>query len=241
MHPPNSILRWWCMVTVAAAVLLPGTAKADVHELKDPNTGADSGWVASVDPDAVWPIGVVVDEVNDDAVIIQIKKTFLGSPDEYGLMAAMFVEFLKKSEDAVGKIIITDEFVTNDTTEDWIDYHMVLMVSENVPEAGFSNDSDPDGDQFSTVVLSDSNGYNGLPTILTFRDGLVPMHPTDLDDFQPGFASGSIIIVTDPNLPADPTLLNAGQIVLKQYPTIPEPTTLALLLLGGLALLKRRK
>ena len=89
--------RCYSLAIAVLVVLLSGSVKADLHDLIDPNTGTDSGWVASVDPDEDWPIGVVVDEVDviGDAVIIQIKKTFSGSPDEYGLMSAMFVEFLK--------------------------------------------------------------------------------------------------------------------------------------------------
>jgi hypothetical protein len=213
------------MVWLAAlVVMLPTTAQSAVIQL------GDSGWFAAVNPD--WDIGVVVDKVADDAVIIEITKRFIGEPDEFDLMPAMYIEFIKDSNPAVSQIEIRDEFITNDTSEDWIDYHMELVVSQ--AEAGFSNDSDPSGDQFATVTLSGSNGYDGLPTRLDFLDGLVPNDPADLDDFRPGSASGSIIIV------ADPEMLIGQRILLKEYPTIPEPATLALLLLGSLALMKLR-
>jgi hypothetical protein len=226
--PTRKIFARYCFVAIVAVVLIPlSTAQSAVIDL------GDSGWLAAVNQD--WDIGVVVDDITDDAVIIQIVKRFVGEPDEFGLMPAMYIEFIKDSEQAVGQIIITDEFVTNDTSRDWIDYHMELAVSIFDPEAGFSTDSNPSGDQFATVVLSGSNGHNGLPTKFDFYDGLVPNDPPDQDDFRPGSHFGSMIIVADPEM-------QVGQrILLKEYPTIPEPATLGLLLLGGLALLRRRR
>ena len=227
MNPHCNVVRFWCVLAVSVAVMFAGTAEAAVIQL------GDSGWLAAVNQD--WDIGVVVDDIIDDAVIIQIVKRFVGEPDEFGLMPAMYIEFIKNSEQAVGQIIITDEFVTNDTSQNWIDYHMELAVSIFDPEAGFSTDSNPSGDQFAAVVLSGSNGYNGLPTRFDFYDGLVPNNPQDQDDFRPGYDSGSMIIVADPQM-------EIGQrILLKEYPTIPEPATLGLLLVGGLALLRRRR
>ena len=225
-----NLLRCLSIVIVAMAVVavLPGTAQSAVIPL------GNSGWLVAVNED--WDISVPVDDLTDDAVIIQIVKRFVGEPDEFGLMPAMYIEFIKNSEAAVGQIIIRDEFITNDTTEPWIDFHIELAVSIFDPEAGFSLDSDPSGDQFATVVLSGSNGHNGLPTKFDFYDGLVPNDPQnqDEDDFRPGWHSGSMIIVADPEMQLE------QRIVLKEYPTIPEPATLGLLLIGGLALLKRR-
>jgi hypothetical protein len=98
-------------------------------------------------------------------------------------------------------------------------------------EAGFSYGSDPSGDQFATVTLSGSSGYDGLPTRVDFSDGVVPNNPPDMDDFRPGYASGYIAIV------ADPEMLIGQRILLKEYPTIPEPATLGVLVSGGLILL----
>ena len=196
----------------------------------------DSGWLVAVNED--WDISVVVDDLSEDAVFIQIVKRFVGEPDEFGIMDAMFLEFIKDAEDAVGTIIIRDEFITNDTSENWIDYHMELAVAEFDPQAGFSADSDPWGDQFATVVFSGTEGYNGLHHKLDFYDGLVPTDPEDQDDFRPGYGTEDFNYIA---IVADPELDIGQQIILKQWPTIPEPATLSLLLLGGLAMLRRRQ
>ena len=86
------LLRYYSIVIVAMAVVavLPGPAESAVDAL------GDSGWLVAVNED--WDIGVVVDDITDDAVIIQIAKRFVGEPDEFGLMPAMYIEFIKNSE-----------------------------------------------------------------------------------------------------------------------------------------------
>lgn len=206
------------VLAVAAAMLtLASTAGAALYQL------GDSGWSAAVDDE--WDITFAVDGYTDDGVIIQIQKRFVGGPDEFGLMPAMYVEFVKDSEEALGNIIITDEYIVNDTTENWIDFHLELAVGPN-PQAGFSDDFIPSGDQFQTVELTGSNGYNGLPTRFDFYDGVVVNGPAGENTFRPGYASGSMVIVTNPQLAV------GERILLKQFPTIPEPATLFVLLAG---------
>ena len=227
MKTPNYSVRFLYVVTVAFALFLTGTAHCALYQLED------SGWSVAVNED--WDIGVTVDAVTDDAVIIQIQKRFVGEPDEFGLMPAMYAEFIKDSETALNKIVITDEFITNDTTVDWIDFHIELAVSIFDPEAGFCTQCIPSGDQFSLVAIGNPAGYNGLPTKIDFAGGLVPNDPPDQDDFRPGYHSGSMTIIVDPEM-------EVGQrILLKEYPTIPEPATFALLLMAGLMILARRK
>ena len=229
----SSSLQCCFLLIAAAVVMLAVPAQAVVNPLEFGDE--DSGWLVAVNED--WDISVVVDGLSEDAVFIQIFKTFVGEPDEFGFMDAMVVEFIKDSEDAVGMIIIRDEFVTNNTSEDWIDYHMELAVAEFNPQAGFSAESDPWGDQFDTVFFSGSEGYNGLAHRLDFYDGLVPTDPEDQDDFRPGYGTEEFNYIA---IVADPALDIGQQIILKQWPTIPEPATLSVLLLGGLALLRRR-
>jgi len=210
-------------------LMLAGTAGAALYQL------GDSGWSAAVNDE--WDISFSVDALSERAVIIEIQKRFVGEPDEYGLMPSMYLEFIKMSEDAVGQIIINDEYILNDTSEDWIDFHIELAVGGN-QRAGFCYQCIPSGDQFETVVLSGSSGYLGLPTRIDFRDGLVPNDPPGEDNFRPGHAYGAMVIVTNPEMGV------GERILLKEFPTIPEPATLLVLLAGlGLACarMKRRR
>ncbi len=226
MRVPHSYLCCRCIVAVFVLAILGGMGKGATYEL------SNSGWIVAVNED--WDIGVTVDAVLGDAVVIEIQKRFVGEPDEFGLMQPMYVEFIKDSETALNKIIITDEFITNDTTMPWIDFHIELAVSISNPEAGFSRQSVPSGDQFSLVAIGNPSGYNGLPTKITFASGLVPNNPPGQDDFRPGYDSGAMMIIVDPDM-------EVGQrILLKEYPTIPEPATLVLLAAGTLVLLRRR-
>ncbi len=227
MKVPRTYLRCQCIVAVLVLAVLTGVGKGAIYDL------SNSGWIAAVNED--WDIGITVDAVLDDAVVIQIQKRFVGDPDDLGLMQPMYIEFIKDSEEALEKIIIADEFITNDTSVDWIDFHIELAVSIFDPEAGFGVPTDPSGDQFETVIVNGTNGYNGLPTKIDFYDGVVPADPPDQDDFRPGWHSGYITIIANPEM-------EVGQrILLKEYPTIPEPATLILLVLGGLVLPGRKR
>lgn len=217
----NAKLNSFLILAVAAAMLTSAsTAGAAIHQL------GDSGWSAAVDDE--WEISFSIDGYTDKAVIIEIQKRFVGEPDEFGLMPAMYVEFVKDSVEALEQIIITAEYVINNTTENWTDFHIELAVGPD-PKAGFCPNCIPSGDQFATVELSSSNGYDGLPTRIDFYDGLVVNGPVSEDVFKPGYASGAMVIITNPELEV------GERILLRELPTIPEPATM-LVLLAGLAM-----
>ena len=221
----NNIGCWFVLIA-ALCLILPSSARSALYEL------GDSGWTAAVDEGAM---NVITDVFTGAAVVIRIEKTFEGEPDGLGLIAPLYLDFYKNREDAAGQIIINDEFITNNTSANWIDFHIELEVSVSDPEGGFSSVLIPSGDLFETVVLSGSDGHNGLPTRFDFSNGLVPNNPEDQDDFRPGYHSGAIIIIADPEM-------QVGQlIVLKEYPTIPEPTTLCWLVLGALVMIGRKR
>jgi hypothetical protein len=211
-------------------LIFTGTAGASLYQL------GDSGWSAVVHPE--WDITFSVDYLSTERVIIQIQKCFVGESDEFGLMPAMYVEFIKDSETAVEKIIINDEYIINDTSENWTDFHIELAVGGS-QRAGFCYDCTSSGDQFETVELSGSSGYLGLPTRFDFSDGLVVNGPAGENVFRPGYSYGAMVIVTNPEMGV------GERILLKEFPTIPEPATLLVLFLAGLGLvsvkMKRRK
>src|SRR3990170_1652839 len=160
-------LRNWTLLISVTVMVLPVIAEGSLY--MEP-LGL-SGWSAAVNPR--WDVGFTVERVTEEAVIIEIQKRFVGKPNEFGLMPAIYIEFIKTSAEAVPRIIIDDEFITNDTTENWMDFHIELAVSLGHPEAGFDAEIRPSGDQFEEVLLYGHNGYLGLPTKLDFFDGLV--------------------------------------------------------------------
>ena len=169
--------------------LLSAPAAATIYELDD------SGWSVAVNSN--WDISFVVDGYTADAVVIQVQKVFVGEVDEFGLLPAMYMEFIKDSQQAYQKIIITDEYIVNDTAVDWLDFHIEIVES---PLAGFDPQHMPSGDQFETVTLTGSNGYNGLPTKFDFCDGLVVNEPPGDDTFRPGYTAGAMVIITNPEM-----------------------------------------
>ena len=224
----------WALVIAVLSLSLCGIAFAT------PIQGlGNSGWSLAVNPGG--DITAVVDDETEDEVIIQLQKTFTGEPDEFNLLPTMYVEFVKESADAVNIIVITDEFITNDTTVDWIDFHMELVVNVEQPKAGFSMQYIPSGDQFQTVLpggvvlLNGPNGPEQVYTKFDFSDGTVPNEPPGSDIFRPGADSGAMVMLINPDLEV------GTRIRLKEWPTIPEPAAFCLLGTGLAMFLGRRK
>lgn len=213
--------------------------------LIDPITNIDSGWAMVVrsellegqQVDVPYVYGVI-----DDAVTIQIDKTFSRPFSEDGFNHPIIIEFEKTASDATPNIIIREEFIRNETGMEWIDYHMHLIVDALNPQAGFDPTFFPDGDQLEDVYYTWNYGYDGLPIQLHFVDtdgsGVLSSPPYEQGEnvFQPGyFTDSQIVIVTDPGMAV------GEHFGLKEIPTIPEPATLVLLGAGGVWILSRKK
>jgi len=115
---------------------------------------------------------------------------------------------------------------------------MHLMVGMTHPQAGFTPEHPPDGDQLEDVRYSMNYGYDALAINLTFANiaGTGVGMTSGLDNlFQPGVAEGRITIVTDPAMqPGD-------RFGLKEVPEVPEPATILMLGFGSLVLAHRRR
>ncbi len=224
-------------VVILVVMLLAATVSAVMIPLND-SAGKASGWGFVVRSELL--LGGTVSSpfvfaVDDDSVTIEIDKTFSVSPTKTGIFQPIIIEFQKLSNDAVGKIIINDEHVVNDTGVVWTDYHMFIMNGDILnPRAGFNPQYLPDGDQFEEVGYGRfGEGYNELPILLNFvdTDGQgVNTNPAGDDVFQPGYDNGQIVIEASPEM-------EVGQrFGLKQVPTVPEPATV-LMLVGGMGTL----
>ncbi len=185
-------------------------------------------------------VGIFEDGVFNDGqtVVIEIVKVFT-SPDfdDFDLGQPLFLRFEKLSENSPSNIVIVNEHITNSSVVDWYDFHMAVTSNLNnnqgEPAVGFDSShiftAGVPGNPFQSVTFSQYNGLNEMPTKIDFEDGVVPAGSF----FQPGLDSSYVQIVTD---------LEAGGVFwLKEYPTIPEPATIAFLTLGSLALWRKRK
>ena len=226
------------VVTVWVVLVCASFAGAASIELVDQVTGENSGWAMSVAVDSQGGEVMVpyVYGVTDNAVVIELDKVF-DKPFEGAAAPAITVEFTKTSANATQEIIIRDEYVKNQSGSMWLDYHMHLVVGPSNPNAGFDPAYVPYGDQLENVSYSSNTGYNDLPIQLNFVDtnGSGVSSSPGNNIFQPGYAGGQVVIVTDP-------AMGVGQSVkLSEVPTIPEPATIALLGIGAALSLARKK
>lgn len=195
---------------------------------------SNSGWSIVFTGDTVGGGEVSVPYiygVGNGAVTIGIDKTFNG-----GYSEPISIHFEKTSANAVSNIIISDEYVVNNTGTEWFGFQMNL-ISSTAPMAGFNPSYMPDGHQLENVYFSNNTGYNGLPIELNFADvdGEGVLTSIGDDIFLPGYESGYIMIVTNP-------LMQVGEsFVLQEVASVPEPLTALLLGMGGLAVLRKKK
>jgi hypothetical protein len=221
---------YFCVLFLCAAFVFPASSWALIVPLED------SGWALVIGPNS-GEVSVVVDMVTNDAVYIQLGKTF-DSVLEGELFGPIIVEFQKISAAATSNIVICDEFIVNDTGTEWFDFHISLPVNLLEPEAGFDPAFVPDGDQLEDVFYSWEHGYQGLPTELNFLNmtgGGVVSSPLDENVFRPGYFGGQIVIKTNP------ALLEGARFGLKEIPTIPEPVTLSLFGISLLLTISRKR
>lgn len=218
-------VRW--LVALAIGGGLAGTAQADTVVL------GTSGWQASWDDSLHGLVGIVVDGVTSDAVIIQKAAEFIQPPGVGGLFPPIAITFQQIAGNAVPNIIISDEILTNSTGTAWTDFHMSLVDG---------------GDAAFNAAATIGSGFSTAPFgHLTFSLGNTAL---DVDGFglgaggsdatipnggiySPGAAAGELYIVTSPHS-AEPFTT----FTLKEWPT-PEPATGVILLLGA-TLLRRR-
>lgn len=218
-------------LTACATLLLlasPGPADMIVPLVWDGH--ADSGWDAIIADDI--HTGIVVDTITDDYVVIEISKTF-ADPYSAGEFTPNIITFRQRLDDAytVADIRIANEIIFNSTGIGWQDYHWSIVDEE----AAF----DPlatDAEWFSVSPFEDMTW--GPPEMqwdvdhsssLDVDGGLVPHG----EFFYPGRDSGPLFI------DVDLSRAEWAEFTLVQVPT-PEPTTMAVIVLGGLVMALRR-
>ena len=227
------------LVCVFVFLLLPfATAQAAlIYE----NAG---GWrITGSGNDDGSPASVVVHPGPRDVLLIEITKVFVGRPDRYGYLPAIFLNFTQVNPDAstASKIVILDEDIQNNTARDWIDFHWYLFGYGNArfnTAETFPSDYKLPGDNFNLTPFSgrswSSQGTGpGEVEALNAFTGVVSKG----DSFTPGGGPNGGELVIDVDL----TAARPGFFILKELPTIPEPATLFLVTIGAALLIRRRR
>jgi len=219
-------------VRVSAALLALLLACAVITLMTIPAAAAvvdlGKGWQASWDPS--WDAFVHVQTVlslDNDVLIIRKAAEFTHLPVN-GVFPPIPITFLQTSPVAANYIVIEDEAILNSTGIDWTDFHIDLLGGKAVFDPGLTASSggpDPIGWDIAPFAKA---AFTTLKR-LDVWDGVVPK------DWWPGAGAtgGQLWLRVFP----DPDVF--AWFTLKENPT-PEPATVCLLALGGVALLTRR-
>jgi len=212
--------RFGVAALLAGATIASGVANAETIVL------GSSGWQASWDSSLDGRVDIIIDAVGPDFVLIQKAAEFTEGPGVGGIYPPIAITFQQISPNAVPRIIMADEILTNSTGTTWTDFHMELVDHGDAtwdPGATF-------GSGFSIAPFTNLVFQPGNTTLDIFGGGVIPHGGI----YSPGIAAGELYINVNVAAQAPFTTFT-----LKEFPT-PEPTT-ALLLVSGAALLRRRR
>lgn len=197
--------------------------------------GGAAGWSATWDSSLDGLVEVHASDctqLGNGLLFIQKSAEFTQGPVN-GIFPSIPVVFMQTGPTNVVNIIMDDEIIVNSTGADWTDFHMDLL---DTGDAAF----DP-----AATLASGGGGPIGW-TIAPFNQAQFVLGNTRLDIFDgvvpnggiwfpgDGATDGQLWIDVNPRATAPFTTFT-----LKETPT-PEPTTLALLALGGLLLRRKR-
>ena len=226
-----TMLRQTATVVAAAVVFALAALPAPAAVV---NLGG--GWQASWDTSLDGLVDVIASDFVGDTLFIEKSINFRQAPVN-GIYSPVLVQFQQIEALAATHIVIDDEALINSSGMTWSDFHMELQ-------------DDSGGTKFDPYKTAASGGTSSIGfSISPFKlaaftsdqkkldiwDGTVPSGTT----WWPGSGSqdGQLWINVTPG--AD----NSGSFRLLELPTTtgtPEPATMSLLALGGLALIRRR-
>lgn len=194
-------------------------------QLVDPNTQQHSGWQVTIFDDTVMSVTTVsVDSINNKVVIE--KNAEFKELDIFGNPAAMTLLFQQVLPDAqtMTNLAITSESVKNSTGFNWIDFEMIVIDSGQVmwnpaASAGF------------TISPFTQSEFKNNDLIFRAFGGVV----ADGATWTPGVGGGELVAQID--LAAS----NPVSFSLKELPSVPSPSSLALLSLAGVVAIPRRR
>jgi hypothetical protein len=209
----------WAFAAVLAAVLATD-ASAATMDLID-GEGDDSGWSVDIPDEFSSLVGITVDDVDLAEGTITIQKSA-----EFLMLDTIPILFRQDVADApITQLIIDQEQIDNNTPVAWDGFRMQLIgfgaaAFDTADSAGF------DVAPFTTKTFSNSD-----KTLTISGGGIVPSG----GDWTPGAGGGSLVINITPA-----TSEPLADFFLKETP-VPEPATMVLVVLGGIAMVGRRR
>lgn len=236
-------MRLFTFVSVVLAICLAaGASSAGIVGTMLGN----SGWEVSTSSPSQNDVNIVWSEGTDISgrryVALEISKIFhryLNPLTGEVLPIILSFDQVKPDNLTATRIIIADETIANRTGITWRDYHWVLfrhdVASFNRDLSNITFNPNSPGwyiSNFSSFSW-DLNEDLGTDELSVFGGDVF-----DGNNFSAGPSAGNLVIDVD----GLGNLSDAAHFVFKQFPTIPEPATLAMLALGGggLAILRRR-
>lgn len=236
--------------TVLVGILLISAAAASARGgevlLKDIN-GNSSGWKAAWDVTLDPYVSIMVDIVTIvgpgtvGEVFIHKMATFIQGPGPGGF-PSIPITFTQVSADAVGRIIISGETITNNTGVAWTDFHFRLLDHGNATFNPTLTGASGGGAGFSTAPFNNQMFSSDNTSFWVDGFGLGPgggnASVEDGAQWSPGDGAGEGELVIDvvPESSEPFTVFT-----LKETPSIPEPATLWLVAFGAAVLVPRRR
>jgi hypothetical protein len=201
----------------------------------------NSGWQASWDSSLNPFVDVAVDAVTENAVFIQKTAEFIQGKVPAGF-PTIPITFTQIKADAVKQIVINDEVITNSTGSDWTGFQFQLLDGNDVAFNPDMTNASAGGNGFSSspfdnqIFGPDNQAY--LVDGLGLSSGGGNAVIADGTQWFPGDGAHDgelyIDVVTGDGSLEDPFTV----FTLKETPSfVPEPSTICLLVMGGLILL----
>jgi len=201
--------------SAAALLAMAGTASA-APELRD----LGFGWQVLL-PDADL-IDIVVDEAasNSQRLVIEKFATFMD-------LNALDLVFTQTGANAAPRIVITDEFIANQTGQNWVGFTNSLIAFGPGTSAAFN----PVASAGISISPFTTISYSNANTVVDFAGGTV----VNGAFWFPGLAMGALVVdvTLNPN--------GGSSFTLREIPQIPTPGTMALTVLAGLVASRRRR
>lgn len=203
------------LCSVGALMAFAGSSLA-TPELRD----LGHGWQVLIpDPDV---IDIVVDEAasNSQQLVLEKFATFLN-------VSALDLVFSQTSLGAAPRILITDEYIGNQSGQSWVAFTNALINQAN----GTATFNQPASAGLSITPFT-TTAYNFDSTSVTYSGGTIP----HMGFWFPGVTSGALVIDTQNNG------RQFMEFTLREVPLVPTPgaTVLGVAAIGMLATRRRR-